>query len=98
MGRAFYSEAVRSCLQSYARNEHPVFQTEEEVQDWQACNIALRAFSPYKRKALLEVYRRYDTLEDNIYIVSYLLDIKQDTLWNLVSKLEKQVAINRGLL
>jgi hypothetical protein len=50
------------------------------------------------RNVIMDIYERGDTLADNIYHVSKEMNINQDTLWTLVSKVTKRIAKERGLI
>lgn len=98
MAKAFYSEYVKHCLRFYARHADPVFRNDIDRYNWNACESALRLYSGKERGLLLEVYRGTDTIPDNIYRVSTMANVPQDTLWKLITELEREVAKRRGLL
>ena len=50
------------------------------------------------KDVIIEVYRRGDTLPDNIYWVAKELKVEQDMIWTLVSKVTKKIAKERGLI
>lgn len=96
--RTFYSEYVQHCMRFYARHPQPHFHTNADKQNWNACDSALKGFSPSEVDILMTVYREGDTVHDNIYKVSVGRNIKQDYIWKLVNELERKVAKRRGLL
>jgi hypothetical protein len=98
MARTFYSEYVNHCIRFYARHREPTFHTDVDKRNWVACDNAFKSFSLSDRETLLNIYRDGDTVPDNIYKVSRLRKIPQDSIWKLVNELERKVAKQRGLL
>lgn len=96
--RTFYTQYVQHCMRFYTRHPHPKFRSDADKQNWNACNSALKGFSPSEVDILMTVYREGDTVPDNIYKVSVDRNIKQDNIWKLVNELERKVAKRRGLL
>lgn len=98
MGRYVYTDYVRHCLRFYARYDNPTFKTETAKTNWSVCKEVLDTFPESDKALLLFVYRERDTVSDNIYALSKAKNIPQDKLWNMVKKLEREIAIKRGLL
>lgn len=96
--RTFYSEYVQHCMRFYARHPHPKFRSEVDKQNWNACERALKEFTDEERDILLTIYRGVDTIPDNIRNLATSREIKQDSVWNLLNKLERRIAKTRGLL
>lgn len=96
--RAFYSDYVNHCLRFYARHSRPIFHSEADKKNWNACDNALKSFSDSDRDILLTIYIEGDTIPDNIYQMAKSKGIKQDTIWKLISELERKVAKRRGLI
>lgn len=98
MGKAYYTEYVNHCMRFYANYKKPKFRSEVEKENWKACERALRFFPPEEVDLLLEVYRGGDTMADNIYRVSVVYDVRQDTLWRMTAELGKKIAKIRKLI
>lgn len=98
MTHRYYSEYVTHCLRFYARHENPVFRTDVDKHNWEACDRAIKSFSPFEQQMLLFIFRERDTLEDNIYQLARARCVSQKYIWELAGKLERQVANERGLL
>lgn len=96
--KAFYSEYVNHCLRFYARHSRPIFHSEADKKNWNACESALKSFSDSDRDILLTIYIEGDTIPDNVYQMAKNKGIKQDTIWKLIDELERKVAKRRALL
>ena len=96
--RAFYSDYVNHCLRFYARHSRPIFHSEADKKNWNACESALKSFSDSDRDILLTIYIEGDTIPDNVYQMAKNKGIKQDTIWKLIDELERKVAKRRALL
>lgn len=98
MSRAFYSDYVNHCLRFYARHPNPKFKSDTDRSNWEACDSALKRFSESDRELLMEIFREGDTIPDNVFHMAKTQCVKQETIWKLVSELERKVAKRRGLL
>ena len=96
--RAFYSEYVTHCLRFYARYSRPIFHSEADKKNWNACDSALKSFTDSDRDILLAVYREGDTIPDNVYQLSVTMNISQDIIWKLINDLERKIAKRRNLI
>lgn len=96
--KTYYSDYVQHCMRFYARHPNPKFKSETEKQNWNACDSALKNFEVSEKDILMDIYRSGDTLADNVYIASVKLNVNQNIIWKLISKLEKLIAKRRGLL
>ncbi len=98
MSRRFYSDYVRHCMRFYTRHEKPKFRTESDKLNWNACNKVYHTLSEEDQVIVYGIYRGADTLADNIYALSVKRGISQDDIWDLVSRVEYQIAKERGIL
>lgn len=96
--KTFYSEYVQHCMRFYTRHPCPKFHSEADKQNWNACDSAMKRFTPSEVDILMTIYRDGDTIPDNIYKISTDRNIKQDNLWKLVNELERKVAKRRNLI
>lgn len=96
--RTFYTEYVQHCMRFYARHSHPKFRSDADKLNWNACDNAMKGFTPSEVEILMFVYREGDTIPDNIYKVSVDRNIKQDIVWKLVNELERKIAKRRVLI
>ena len=96
--RTFYSEYVNHCLRFYARHPIPLFHSESDKKNWNACESALKGFTDKDRDILLAVYREGDTIPDNVYQLSVKMNISQDIIWKLINELERKIAKRRNLI
>lgn len=98
MTRTYYSDYVRHCLRFYFRHLKPKFYSEADKKNWLACENALKTFSDKERDIFLYVYGEGDTIPDNVYQIAKANNIDQNSVWKLMSGLERKVAKRRGLL
>lgn len=96
--RTFYSEYVQHCMRFYARHPNPKFRSDADKLNWNACKSALEGFTDDEQDILLTIYREADTIPENIHNISVARNMKQDSIWNLLNKLERRVAKRRGLI
>lgn len=96
--RAFYSDYVNHCLRFYARHSHPIFHSEVDKKNWNACDDALKCFTDSDRDMLLTIYTDGDTIPDNVYQIAKSKGVNQDTIWKLIGELERKVAKRRGII
>ena len=96
--RTFYSEYVQHCMRFYVRHPSPKFRSDADKQNWKACDSALEGFTDKEKELLIAVYTENDTIPDNVYKVSTDNNVKQDTIWSLLNKLEQRVAKRRNLI
>ena len=100
--RPYYSTYVRHCLRFYVKtyeeDRTPVFKSTADHENWKACYKALKDFPQEEMETICRIYRKGDTIEDNIYHLSKELQIHQDTIWSMITKLERKIAKHRGLL
>lgn len=101
MSKPFYADYVNRMLRFYARKIYPENMTVKDPVDINNCLCVakvLDALPEKDRNVIIDIYERGDTLADNIYHVSKEMNINQDTLWTLVSKVTKRIAKERGLI
>ncbi len=96
--KTFYSDYVNHCLRFYARHKEPEFKSEADELNWKACKEALEEFTPKNRETLLSIFENGDTIPDSVYNLSRTLGVKQDSIWKLLSDLERKTAKKRGLI
>ncbi len=96
--KKFYTEYVRHCLRFYARFPKPTFRSDVDKNNWQACNATLNLFGQEDKALIKEIYRSGDTIPDMVYKLSQTRGISQESLWQLISEIERDVAKRRGLI
>lgn len=101
MSKPFYADYVNRMLRFYARKVYEKdFKVEGhiEVNNCICVIKVLENLPEWDRNVIIDIYRRGDTLADNIYHVSREMNVKQDILWTMVSKVTKKIAKERGLI
>ncbi len=99
-----YSEFVRHCLRYYIKTLDegkgglPIFRSDAERENWSACYKALKNCSENEMDNISRIYRPGDTIADNIYMLAKAKQISQGTLWSLISRVERNIAQERGLI
>jgi hypothetical protein len=76
----------------------PKFNNEAERNNWMACRDALENFDSRTLEVVKDIYRPGDTIPDKVYNLSKELKITQDSIWNMINTLERNVAKRRGLI
>lgn len=97
----YYSQYVNHMLRFYARycdKNLENFKKPVNAKNWQAVKTVLDKLPENDRNVIIEVYRRRDTLADNIYEVSKELGIDQDVIWIMLNKVTKKIAQERELI
>jgi len=88
-------------LRFYARyydKDLKSFKKSTDMKNWFAVKIVLDKLPEKDKNVIIEVYRRRDTLADNIYEVSKELGIDQDVIWTMLNKVTKKIAQVRELI
>lgn len=98
MARAVYTEYVNHCMRFYTRHSKLNTNNLTDILNWQACEKALDKFSLDEQEILTFIYRERNTMANNVYNISKQKRIKQNTIWNLIGKLELEIAKIRGLM
>ena len=97
----FYSQYVNHMLRFYARycdKNLESFKKSTDMKNWLAVKTVLDKLPEKDKNVIIEVYRRRDTLADNIYEVSKELGIDQDVIWIMLNKVTKKIARERELI
>jgi len=97
----FYSSYINHMLRFYARycdKNLESFKKSTDVKNWLAVKTVLDKLPEKDKNVIIEVYRRRDTLADNIYEVSKELGIDQDVIWSMLNKVTKKIAQERELI
>jgi len=97
----FYSSYINHMLRFYARycNKNlENFKKPVDVKNWQAVKTVLDKLPEKDKNIIIELYRRRDTLADNIYEVSKEFGIDQDVIWTMLNKITKKIAQERELI
>ena len=98
MNKRCYSEYVRRALCFYSRHLHKsVFNNKVDKSNWYACHNVLKTYSDRDKDILVYVYGAFDTVGDNVYAMANKHHIHQNSIWEMMEELERQVAIERGL-
>ncbi|XCH79041.1 MAG: hypothetical protein WHF31_16225 [Candidatus Dehalobacter alkaniphilus] len=97
--KPFYADYVNHALRFYARNElQPVFESVSDSENYTCVSRVLSNIDKADAEILCDIFRRKDTLADNIYEVSKERNLNQDVIWTMLSKVTYQIAKERGLL
>ena len=99
MQKPFYTDYVRHALRFYSRNlTLSNFKKDVDKENWLACHNAIREYSNRDKDILVYVYGSYDTLADNVYVMSKKHHIHQNVIWDMMKEFERSIATERGLL
>ena len=98
MARAFYTDYVNHCMKFYTRRSMLCATTEVDILNWKACQKAISEFSSDEQEILRFVYREKGAIVDNVNRISKDKNMNQDSVWKLITRLERKVAKIRGLI
>ena len=97
-----YSDCVRYFLAQYISTidvgTAPKFKSEAEKVNWLACNAVLTRLDHHDLKLVYDIYRKGDTVADNIYRLASARKVSQGYYWKLVDDIEYKIAQKRGLI
>ena len=100
--KRYYADFVRHCLRFYVMTldigSCPKFSNEAERNNWMCCKAATDNMDAKTMEVVKEIYRPGDTIPDKVYHISRELKIPQDSIWNMINTLERDVAKKRGLI
>ena len=102
MSKPCYEEYVNHAMRFYARN--PVLNMKApglskiDIQNWNTCDETLRAFTEQEQNIVLNVYRSKCTMSEAIREIASQLRTNEDGIWQLMNKLSRTFAKNRGLI
>ncbi len=104
MTKPFYADYVNRMLRFYARKVHSgevlrmKLKNDADKKNWRCVVNVLDKLPERDKDVIIEVYRRGDSLVNNIYWVAKELKVEQDMIWTLVSKVTKRIAKERKLI
>ena len=100
--KRYYADYVRHCLRFYVTTMDigtaPRFNTDVDKNNWSACNAVVKKLDDKTASIVYEIYSPGDTIPDKIYQLAKELKVDQDSIWNIINTLERNVAKKRGLL
>lgn len=97
MNKPCYSDYIRHALRYYTRYANPRFKTETDRVNWYACHNVLTQYSERDKDILVYVYGAFDTIADNVYAMANKYHLHQNIIWDMMKKVEREIAIERGL-
>ena len=99
---SYFKNYVNHMLRFFARyhdqKNNFKFKKNIDYKNWCIVQSVLNSLPEKDRNVIIEVYRRGDTIPDNIYHVSKEIGIKQDTVWSNLKKVTKRIAEERELI
>lgn len=97
--RTHYSDYTNHCIRIYVSNDKPDFDNNVDNHNWRVVNEAFNYFSSKEQEMLKDVYRhQLLTLPDAVSTVARKYNMRNQDIWQLLSKLQREVAKLRGLL
>ena len=99
VSRPYYSDYIKHAMRFYSRNLYLTkFKSEADKNNWKSCESVLKRYEEKDREILQYAYGEFDTIADNVYIISKKHNIEQDYVWDMMREFERKVAKTRGLL
>ncbi len=96
---SYYVDYVNHMLRFFARYpEMGTFKNSIDERNWRVVKKVLDELPEEDKNVIIEVYRRGDTIADNIYHISKELGIRQNSLWTIVKTTTKRIAEERELI
>ena len=97
-----YSDCIRYFLSQYISRleagSATEFRNEAEKANWLACHEVLTTLDHHDLKLVCDIYRKGDTVADNIYHIAKARRASQGYYWKLVDDIEYKIAQKRGLI
>lgn len=97
MTKPYYADYINRMLRFYSR-KGPVYKTNIDEINYKCVDKVLGKLNPSDKELIIDIYKRGDTLADNIYQVSKEKNINQEKLWTIVNKISKAIARERRLI
>ena len=102
MKKPCYEEYANKAFWFYARN--PALSTNQpglnkaDIDNWNACNDAMRTFTRREQSIITEVYRSKCALVDAVDCVATSIGVDNGFVWQLLGRCTKTFARIRGLI
>lgn len=100
MPKPFFEEYATHAYRFYAKN--PVVRASEvkksELENWEACDAALRRFSKEDRAVVLAVFGSKCSVPDAVKCISHELALSDNYIWQLLNRVTRAFAERRGLI
>lgn len=100
--KPFYADYVNRLMRWYCRakeeGKEVNLETALDRENWNAVAKVMERLNEENKSAIMGVYRKRDTLADNVYLTALELGWDQDRLWTLISRVTRRVAEERGLV
>ena len=97
MGYNFYTQYVIHCLKLYCRHDIKDMKRESDLENWRACHMVFSRLTVEDSILFKTIYSAKGSISDIIYQISISRNEDEDRIWNKIKKLERDVAIERGL-
>lgn len=101
MTKACYEEYANHAMRFYVRNPTLKLNSpglkKADIDNWNACNDVLRAFSAEDRAIIIGVYESKCTINSAVDAISAQLKISDGRVWQLISRASNEFAKRRGL-
>lgn len=99
---AHYTEYVAHVLRWYAKtiseSDKPVFSSDADAKNWDACRMALNDYSPTECETFIAIYTKNFSFVDVISTIAKERELDVNLLWKKTKNLERKVAKLRGLI
>lgn len=92
MPKPYYADYINHAIRQYVQK--PIADSGDyiDVRNRYVVKTVLLGLTIEEKDAILEVYRRRDTMEDNVYSVARERKIDQDKIWTMLSRVTKMIA------
>lgn len=102
MGKPFYADYAEHALRYYSRFCTPTTMPRDcsavDRANIDACQAALAGIPVNERALIVNLHRMRDRMPNNVRAVSGQTGIPEDDIWLLVKRVNRDVALHRGLV
>ena len=102
MTKPFYEDYANHAMRFYARN--PALNLKQpglkkiDVENWMACNEAIKPYKDEERAIIINVFKSKCTMTDAVKAISGQLQVGENSVWQLLNRAAFDFAKKRGLI
>lgn len=99
MAKYYYTDFVTHVMRFYIkRDDSATFRNKCDELNYNACKLALNDFSADEVGIITSIYESGCDMNTSVIITSKRKRVRPKAIWSLISKFERKVAENRGLI
>ena len=106
MRKVSYGAYANHAFRFYARNDSVMLPASAKAQgvssidvlNWTVCHEVLNSLTDQQKAAILDVYRRAGSVQENVAYAAAMHGMSENRLWQLLNSTIRLFAKSRGLL